>query len=89
VDGLFGPHAPVLVGLLALITAVAFVGHRKAPADAPALVRWLPFGTVVTAVFVPLAAGVYLLTSTAWTTAERPLLKRLAQRRDQGVIPGH
>ncbi|MYV98745.1 membrane protein insertase YidC [Streptomyces sp. SID3343] len=88
-DGLFGPHALVLFGLLALIATVGFVGYRRADAEAPALVRWMPFGTVVTAMFVPLAAGMYLLTSAAWTTAERPLLKRLAQHRDQGVVPGH
>ncbi|WP_406287736.1 YidC/Oxa1 family membrane protein insertase [Embleya sp. NBC_00896] len=90
-DGLAGPHALVLVGLLASLAAVAFVQYRKAAAtpDAPALVRWLPFGTVVTALFVPLAAGVYLLTSTAWTTAERPLLRRLAGSRDGRVVPGH
>jgi YidC/Oxa1 family membrane protein insertase len=42
----------------------------------PALLRALPFGTVVFAMFVPLAAGIYLLTTTAWTAAERALLQR-------------
>ncbi|MFJ7156600.1 YidC/Oxa1 family membrane protein insertase [Streptomyces sp. NPDC101118] len=40
--------------------------------------RWLPllaFGTVVTAAVVPLAAGLYLLTTTAWTAAERAWLQ--------------
>ncbi|MGC0415037.1 YidC/Oxa1 family membrane protein insertase [Embleya sp. AB8] len=80
VAGLGGPHVLVLVGLLALIAGVAYRQYRVAAAvaDAPKLVRWLPFGTVVTAAFVPLAAGVYLLTSTAWTTVERPLLRRIA-----------
>src|SRR5690348_12056322 len=36
-----------------------------------ALVRLLPFATVAIAAFVPLAAGLYLATSTAWTLAER------------------
>ncbi|MFC0435541.1 membrane protein insertase YidC [Kutzneria buriramensis] len=42
----------------------------------PKLLRALPFGTVVFAMFVPLAAGIYLLTTTAWTAAERALLQR-------------
>jgi YidC/Oxa1 family membrane protein insertase len=36
-----------------------------------ALARVLPYVTVVVAAFVPLAAGVCLLTTTAWTLAER------------------
>lgn len=40
------------------------------------LTRVLPYATVVIAAVVPLAAGVYLLTTTAWTTAERALLRR-------------
>jgi YidC/Oxa1 family membrane protein insertase len=31
---------------------------------------------VVIAAFVPLAAGIYLLTTTAWTAAERAVLRR-------------
>jgi len=41
-----------------------------------ALARVLPYFTVVVAAFVPLAAGVYLLTTTAWTLAERVLVQR-------------
>lgn len=40
------------------------------------LTRVLPYMTVVIAAVVPLAAGIYLLTTTAWTTAERALLRR-------------
>jgi YidC/Oxa1 family membrane protein insertase len=35
------------------------------------LVRALPYLTVVIAAFAPLAAGIYLLTSLAWSLAER------------------
>jgi YidC/Oxa1 family membrane protein insertase len=38
--------------------------------------RLLPFGTLAVAAFVPLAAGLYLLTSTAWAAAERAVLHR-------------
>lgn len=79
----------VLFGLLA---AIAFITMRSASAQsAPtgqaagqtaqtgqlgALGRLLPYSTVVIAAFVPLAAGLYLLTSTAWTATERALLRR-------------
>jgi YidC/Oxa1 family membrane protein insertase len=36
--------------------------------------RLTPYLTVVIAAFVPLAAGLYLLTTTAWTLAERKIL---------------
>ncbi|AQT72655.1 hypothetical protein [Streptomyces sp. fd1-xmd] len=34
----------------------------------------LSFGTLITAAVVPLAAGLYLLTTTAWAVAERAWL---------------
>jgi YidC/Oxa1 family membrane protein insertase len=44
------------------------------------LTRVLPYVTVVIAAFAPLAAAVYLLTTVAWTLAERRLfLRRTAQ----------
>jgi YidC/Oxa1 family membrane protein insertase len=42
----------------------------------PKLLRVLPYATVVFAMFVPLAAGLYLLTTTAWTAFERARLLR-------------
>ena len=53
-------------------------GINGAPA---ALARMLPFATVAIAAFVPLAAGLYLATSTAWTLAERAVLGRSAAPR--------
>lgn len=41
-----------------------------------ALTRVLPYATVAVAAFVPLAGALYLLTSAAWTLAERALLQR-------------
>lgn len=52
------------------------------PGDVPGgraagVVTWIvPFASLVTAAIVPLAAGLYLLTTTAWTLAERTLLRR-------------
>ena len=44
---------------------------------AAGVVSWaIPFASLVTAAIVPLAAGLYLLTTTAWTLGERTLLRR-------------
>ena len=40
------------------------------------LARFIPYATVILAAFLPLAAGLYLLTTTAWTLGERTLLRR-------------
>jgi len=57
--------------------ASAPAAQGGAAASLPAAVaRVLPYFTVVVAAFVPLAAGVYLLTTTAWTLAERVLVQR-------------
>ena len=42
------------------------------------LLRALPFATVVIAALVPLAAGLYLATTTAWAAAERAVFHRLS-----------
>ena len=44
-----------------------------------AVTRLIPFTTVIIAMFVPLAAGLYLLTTTWWTLAERVMLRRRVQ----------
>ena len=52
------------------------------PASVPggraiSFVTWIiPFASLITAAIVPLAAGLYLLTTTAWTLAERTVLRR-------------
>ncbi len=69
-----------------LMTAQA-TGISPAPGAAAAagaagspglLVRTLPYLTVVIAAFAPLAAGIYLLTTLAWSLAERMLYSRSA-----------
>ena len=40
------------------------------------LLRVIPYTTVVIAAVVPLAAGLYLLTTTAWAAAERAVITR-------------
>ncbi|MBA8951944.1 YidC/Oxa1 family membrane protein insertase [Actinomadura namibiensis] len=76
--GILSPAPLVFLGLFALLLAVAWVTSRRVPADAPmaGVLRLMPFGTVAVAAFVPLAAGLYLLVSTAWTAVERAVLHR-------------
>ncbi|MER6389948.1 YidC/Oxa1 family membrane protein insertase [Streptomyces sp. NPDC059382] len=45
----------------------------------------LSFGTLITAAVVPLAAGLYLLTTTAWTVAERAWLQHRKERQEDGA----
>ncbi|MFJ3834005.1 YidC/Oxa1 family membrane protein insertase [Streptomyces sp. NPDC090054] len=51
----------------------------------------LSFGTLITAAVVPLAAGLYLLTTTAWSVAERAWLQhrkdRAAAAAGEGAAP--
>lgn len=54
------------------------------PAGVPSwITSLLPYLTAVFAAFLPLAAGLYLLTTTAWTLLERSLLRRATARRSQ------
>lgn len=81
----------VFVGLFALIAAACWAVARLARSAGPVpgagtgLARLLPYLTVAVAAFVPLAAGVYLLTSTAWTAAERSIWRH--RRQAAGQVP--
>ena len=52
------------------------------------LVRALPYLTVVIAAFAPLAAGIYLLTSLAWSLAEREFFRRSGAAPAVPGVPG-
>ena len=72
-------------------TAIAKPGTAKpakqvSPAGLTVITRLLPFTTLVIAAFVPLAAGLYLLTSTAWTLAERVVLRRRIAPQANGAV---
>ena len=88
-------HGLVFLGVFALLAGLCWLSVRlgrlmtaqSAGADAPggALIRVLPYLTVVIAAFVPLAAGIYLLTSTGWALAERSFFWRTG--RISGAAP--
>jgi YidC/Oxa1 family membrane protein insertase len=89
----------VFAAVFGLLVLVAWLSARAArrwagPAGlAPAqqtgvigvLLRALPFAAVAVAAVVPLAAGLYLLTTTAWAVAERGVFHRLARAGGTGT----
>jgi len=84
--GPLSAQGAVFAGLFALLAGIGWLSARMArraggtgaaSGTAAALVRLLPFATVAIAAFVPLAAGLYLAASTAWTLAERVVFGRL------------
>lgn len=84
--GVTWPGVLVFAALLAVIALTAWLSRRSAlrsasGADAAtarlgAVLSWLPFVTLVFAALVPLAATIYLATTTTWTLAERAILRR-------------
>ncbi|GAA2353975.1 protein translocase component YidC [Catellatospora methionotrophica] len=81
------PHLAVFGGVVAVLTALACVSSQRAVRLAAlqetppvgllaALPRVLPYAILISAVVLPLAAVLYLVTSTAWTVAENALLRR-------------
>ncbi|MDE3723140.1 membrane protein insertase YidC [Nocardiopsis sp. N85] len=92
-----GVSGAVVFGLLLVLLALVAWGTRRflpLPATTPEAARmaegplsYLPFLTVVFAAFVPLAAGLYLLTSGAWALGERLLLRRLVPEPAPKALP--
>ena len=90
--GPLSAQGAVFLGLFALLAAVAWVAARVARTARPArpaqdatagqtsagtlAARVLPYATLVVAALMPLATGLYLLTTTAWSAAERAIVAR-------------
>jgi YidC/Oxa1 family membrane protein insertase len=72
----FDTGSLVFIALFAALAVVGYFSMRAMPPESPRLLRLLPFGTSLAAAVLPLAAGVYLVTTTAWTVAERAYLRR-------------
>jgi len=72
--------SPLVFVIAAGLAVVAWFSVRLQAANAEVpggkLLRLLPYGTVLATLVVPQAAGIYLLTTTAWSAAERALLRR-------------
>ena len=77
----------VLFGLMAVVAylTVRWQQSRMAANPSPTptpgfmtgLMKVMPFMTILVAAYLPLAAGLYLLTTSTWTIAERALLYRI------------
>jgi YidC/Oxa1 family membrane protein insertase len=86
--GLLSVHDVLFLAVFAILAALCWLSARLAKRAAPAaaapaagwLTRVLPYVTVVIAVFTPLAAAIYLLTTVAWTLAERRLFLHRADQ---------
>ncbi|WP_101787420.1 YidC/Oxa1 family membrane protein insertase [Nonomuraea indica] len=80
--GLISWPFSVFVVIIALVALVAWLSSRKIrstlteeqPETLRKIMPLLPWGSVVAAAVLPLAAGLYLLVSTAWTFGERAVL---------------
>jgi YidC/Oxa1 family membrane protein insertase len=89
--GVLSLHGAVFLAVFALLAAAcwlaALLARRMTSQAAPPagtarfLGLVLPYITVAVAAFAPLAAGIYLVTSTAWSAAERWLFSRRAHPR--------
>ncbi|MCU7724527.1 YidC/Oxa1 family membrane protein insertase [Actinoplanes sp. KI2] len=76
---------PVFAVLLALSVALAWWSSRRMSASmasatpgAPSMgfLRYLPYLSVLAVAWMPLAGGIYLVTSTAWTAIEQAVYRR-------------
>ncbi|MEV4470381.1 membrane protein insertase YidC [Nonomuraea sp. NPDC049504] len=78
--GLVSTPVLVFVLVIALVTAVAWLSARQIkvaeeqPEAMKRIMRLLPYGSALAALVLPLAAGLYLLVSTAWAVSERAVL---------------
>ncbi len=92
VAGPFSTQGAVFAGLFLLLACIGWLSARMTPKLAPsaddaagaarpaaaaaALTKAVPYLTVAFAAFLPLASGLYLATTSAWTLGERTLLRR-------------
>jgi YidC/Oxa1 family membrane protein insertase len=73
-----GPQVIVFALLLAALATIGYLSSRllRPPGtQSNLLLKILPYATTVFAVFVPLAASLYLVTTTAWTVAQTVVLR--------------
>lgn len=78
---------PVFAVLLVVAGAVAWRSARRA-ADLPqqfALLRYLPYFTVLAVAWLPLAGALYLVTTTSWTALEQAVWRRPAPSRPRSA----
>jgi YidC/Oxa1 family membrane protein insertase len=70
---------PVFAALMALSAGLAWWSSRRMRRlnpETPRWMTWLPYLGVPTMLILPLAAGLYLVTSAAWSALEQAVLRR-------------
>jgi YidC/Oxa1 family membrane protein insertase len=67
---------PVFAALIVVALGLAWWTWRRTRGTVPPLLGALPFLTVLMVAWLPLAGGLYLVTSTAWTALEQALWRR-------------
>lgn len=81
--GLLSGPVAVFAVLLAALAGLAWLASRRMRATAPAgdkrppaarAIRLMPYGTLLAAAVLPLAAVVYMVTTNAWTAVETAIL---------------
>ncbi len=102
--GVVSAQGAVFLGLFAALAGLCWLssrlaqlmtvtaGQKEAGAGTGALIKALPYLTVLIAAFAPLAAGIYLLTSMGWSLAERRFFcwrsaRRSAERKPAQAQP--
>ncbi|GAB3161214.1 membrane protein insertase YidC [Micromonospora sonneratiae] len=87
-DGLAGAAGPLFAVLLAVLVGLAWWSSRRmrraattaesaaAPNPLTRVLQLLPYGTPLLALVMPLAAVLYLATTTAWSAAEQAVFRR-------------
>jgi YidC/Oxa1 family membrane protein insertase len=71
---------PIFAVLIGLAAVLAWCSARRMPAGTPRWLTWLPYLTVPMVAYLPLAGGLYLVTSTAWTALERTVWRPAVNR---------
>lgn len=90
------PGGAVGLAVLGAIAATAWFARRQLLRSTPSPIdprvatmarvgASLPFATVVVGAVVPLAAAIYFAVSSAWSVAERTVLRRLLSEREPGA----
>ncbi|MFD7787584.1 YidC/Oxa1 family membrane protein insertase [Streptomyces nojiriensis] len=83
--GRVGPKAGVKAGAGGGVMAEVSAEQQEVMRKLGGVLPLLSFGTLITAAVVPLAAGLYLLTTTAWSVAERAWLQYRKERAERSA----
>ena len=87
---LFGGHLLAFLPFLVALAGLAWLTVRRARrlTQAKGPLTLLPYGTLLTAAIVPLAAVLYLVTTTAWTAVESALVSRRGAEAEPARLAG-